>query len=213
MKLAPFNILVGDDPLAISREIKEAANEYSLVYYSELFSVDEVRELISKAYLLHQSTAFVLENAQNMTSQAQNALLKLAEEPPEKCFIILITNDLKKLLPTIQSRANIVSGLFVEKEIVFDSGVKELALKLRDNLDRVNKVNLLNVLSHLEKEQYDLFFPCLFNCWEQSPDLFAELRQISFYRNSVKPGTNLQRHLTDLFFVLWDIRNGGGHEV
>ena len=43
-------------------------------------------------------------NADKMNPQAQNALLKMLEEPPEKTFFILIAKDISLFLPTIISR-------------------------------------------------------------------------------------------------------------
>ncbi len=43
-------------------------------------------------------------NADRMNPQAQNALLKMVEEPPEKTFFILIAEKINLLLPTIISR-------------------------------------------------------------------------------------------------------------
>ena len=39
-----------------------------------------------------------------MNQQASNKLLKLIEEPPEKTFFILVSNNKQQLLPTISSR-------------------------------------------------------------------------------------------------------------
>jgi len=46
----------------------------------------------------------LISNADKMNTQAQNALLKMLEEPPEKTFFILIAKDISSLLPTINSR-------------------------------------------------------------------------------------------------------------
>lgn len=51
----------------------------------------------------------LIENAQYMTIEAQNAFLKLFEEPPKDTVIILTVTNSQKLLHTIQSRAQIIS--------------------------------------------------------------------------------------------------------
>ncbi len=51
---------------------------------------------------------YIIKNAQKLTVQAQNALLKTLEEPPEYAVIILICNDERKLLDTIKSRSIIL---------------------------------------------------------------------------------------------------------
>ena len=47
---------------------------------------------------------FLIRHAQNMNASAQNALLKLLEEPPAYAFFILMTENADAILPTILSR-------------------------------------------------------------------------------------------------------------
>lgn len=51
----------------------------------------------------------VIHDAFLLTVEAQNALLKLLEEPPVHLLLILVTNSLNSLLPTIQSRCFIIN--------------------------------------------------------------------------------------------------------
>lgn len=46
----------------------------------------------------------IIERAESLTPQAQNALLKIAEEPPAKALLILVTKSAEALLPTVLSR-------------------------------------------------------------------------------------------------------------
>lgn len=70
-------------------------------------SVDQVRQLREKAFVVpnegrHRVT--VIPDAQQMTVQAQNALLKLLEEPPSFSVFILTAQARSQLLETICSR-------------------------------------------------------------------------------------------------------------
>lgn len=47
----------------------------------------------------------VIDEAENLTLEAQNALLKLIEEPPPATTLILIVTNLEALLPTVRSRS------------------------------------------------------------------------------------------------------------
>ncbi|SER02944.1 DNA polymerase-3 subunit delta' [Lachnospiraceae bacterium NE2001] len=61
---------------------------------------------------------YIIRDAEMMNEEAQNALLKTIEEPPEYGIIILITKQLERLLPTIQSRSLVISTKPVkEKDI------------------------------------------------------------------------------------------------
>jgi DNA polymerase-3 subunit delta' len=71
------------------------------------FHIDAVRALRQDAGVLPNEAeckVYVLHNAQAMTVEAQNALLKLLEEPPEYVCLILTAPTGKKLLPTVISR-------------------------------------------------------------------------------------------------------------
>lgn len=51
----------------------------------------------------------IIENAHLLTLEAQNALLKTLEEPPAGTFVILTSGSEQALLPTIRSRARLIS--------------------------------------------------------------------------------------------------------
>lgn len=51
---------------------------------------------------------FVLDDAEAMTAEAQNSLLKLLEEPPARVVLVLIAESAAGLLPTVVSRCQLV---------------------------------------------------------------------------------------------------------
>jgi DNA polymerase III delta prime subunit len=55
--------------------------------------------------------AFVIDYAERMAPQAQNAFLKLLEEPNDNIVFILVTHEPQKLLPTIHSRVQTLEVL------------------------------------------------------------------------------------------------------
>ena len=68
-------------------------------------------ELIDKAGLkpvMNVGKVFVIEQAELMNPQAQNAMLKTLEEPAGRAVIILLTDQPDVLLPTIRSRCQLV---------------------------------------------------------------------------------------------------------
>lgn len=69
--------------------------------------IEEIRNLKTWAALKPFQTTFkvvLIRKAQNLTVEAQNAMLKLLEEPPEQTIIVLTVDDAKNLLPTVISR-------------------------------------------------------------------------------------------------------------
>lgn len=71
-------------------------------------SVDEIREQVNDTVGIRpyegKKKVYIIDEAEKMTQQAQNALLKTLEEPPEYAVILLLAGDVKQLLPTILSR-------------------------------------------------------------------------------------------------------------
>lgn len=70
-------------------------------------SVDEVRALRQDAFLkpaLCDRKVYIIERCESMQAPAQNALLKILEEPPQGVIFILITLSAEKLLTTVRSR-------------------------------------------------------------------------------------------------------------
>lgn len=70
-------------------------------------SIDQIRQLKSHIFQkpVHHPYKFViLEDAQELTLEAQNALLKILEEPPTQVIVVLEAHDKSQLLPTIRSR-------------------------------------------------------------------------------------------------------------
>lgn len=76
-------------------------------------NIDSVRQLKEFFELSsHQQNGLkiaVILNTENLTNSSANALLKILEEPPNNCFIFLATNYVSAILPTIRSRANLIS--------------------------------------------------------------------------------------------------------
>lgn len=77
----------------------------------ETLGIEEVRKMQKAIYLKPRGKykAIVLRNASHITVDAQNALLKVLEEPPDDTLIILEVEKSDNLLPTICSRCKIVT--------------------------------------------------------------------------------------------------------
>lgn len=73
---------------------------------------------------------FVIREADLMTTQAQNALLKTLEEPPGSTLLVLLVSSLDRLLPTTLSRCQIVEFAPLPRDFV-----AEKLAELRPELD------------------------------------------------------------------------------
>ena len=60
----------------------------------------------------------IVEDADTMNNAAQNAILKILEEPPAKVIIILIAHRIGKLITTIRSRARVVQFRALDSDVM-----------------------------------------------------------------------------------------------
>lgn len=82
-----------------------------IVNPSESLKIADVRAVISaSSYYPYQSGQqwLVMLAADQASQPAQNALLKILEEPPDHTSLVLVTNQPQRLLDTIQSRCELV---------------------------------------------------------------------------------------------------------
>ncbi len=107
-----------------------------------LLSVDEAREvgdLVRQAPIGGSTKAIVL-SADRLFHEAQNALLKVFEEPPEGTYLYLIVPTAGIVLPTLRSRMQLLSGSaetpYVLAEEFLSSGKKEREDIVASLLDR-----------------------------------------------------------------------------
>ncbi len=76
-----------------------------------VFKVDQIRDISADAYIMPseaQRKVYLLRRADTMNPAAQNALLKLLEEPPRSASFILAVERAESLLPTVRSRCEII---------------------------------------------------------------------------------------------------------
>lgn len=95
----------------------ESNNQPDIIWVNHekpnVISVDEIRsQIINDIDLKPYSSKYkiyIVPDAQMMNPQAQNALLKTLEEPPEYAIIMLLTNNVDRFLPTILSRCIVLN--------------------------------------------------------------------------------------------------------
>ena len=91
-------------------------------------SIDEIREQVVNDVDIKPYSSphkiYIIPDAEIMTPQAQNALLKTIEEPPEYAVIMLLTSNIDGLLPTIRSRC-----VRLDLKVVDDGLVKKYLME------------------------------------------------------------------------------------
>ena len=87
-----------------------------------LIKVQEVREQVVETVEIrpYQSPykVYIIPQADLMNEQAQNAILKSIEEPPEYVVFLLLTDNAEKLLPTIRSRCIMLKLRNIKDELI-----------------------------------------------------------------------------------------------
>ncbi len=87
-----------------------------------IISVDEIREQLNNDIVIKPYNGgkkiYIIDEAEKLNEQAQNAMLKTIEEPPEYGVVILLVNNAGTLLPTIKSRCIQLNFKPVSKKIV-----------------------------------------------------------------------------------------------
>lgn len=96
----------------------------------DVIKVEEIRNLINEIYIkptYSSKKVIIINDADKMNSSAQNALLKVLEEPPLYATLILITSNKEKIIRTILSRVT---------EVKFDNlSVDELEKIVGNSID------------------------------------------------------------------------------
>jgi len=81
--------------------------------------IEQIRLMQSKVIekpIVSNKKVYIIDEANCMTKEAQNCLLKTLEEPPEYVIIILICNNENELLTTIKSRCTKIEFSKIDEE-------------------------------------------------------------------------------------------------
>lgn len=106
----------------IMRGISPDVYEISPKGASKTIGVDEVRDIRRSAFIAANDSeikAYIIRRADTMNVRAQNAMLKLLEEPPKNVYFMLLVENTTSLLATVRSRAPVVRmQVFTSEEMM-----------------------------------------------------------------------------------------------
>ncbi|MAT08134.1 MAG: hypothetical protein CL707_03405 [Chloroflexi bacterium] len=77
-----------------------------------VITIEQIRRIIRECYLKPYEgkyRVYIIQQCDRMSEEASNALLKTLEEPPEQVVLILLSSVPEKILPTLVSRAQVIS--------------------------------------------------------------------------------------------------------
>ena len=135
-----FSIIVGNKGSG-KKTLVNKIFDYFMIYKDftskyTLFDikVDNVREMITDVYKSH-NTLYVILDADTMSINAKNSLLKVVEECPNNNYFIMTLQDKNNTLETIRSR-----GSVYEMQPYTKSQLEEYALNITNNKDEIDKL-------------------------------------------------------------------------
>lgn len=101
-------ILITHEMEERAKEIEESRHPLRCVtFMRDDFKIEDAKEVISEAYKSEESTKTLILGAKSFTVPAQNALLKILEEPPRNIVFILLAPNKSTFLPTVRSRLSL----------------------------------------------------------------------------------------------------------
>ena len=134
--------------------------------------IEQIREMqkrVQEKPIISEKKVYIIDNADQMTQEAQNCLLKTLEEPPEFVTIILIGANENAFLSTIKSRCMIIhfepiNNLEISNYLQQNYGTENInnyileiyegsigkAIKLKDKKEEYSKIK--DIIENLEKK-------------------------------------------------------------
>ncbi len=129
------------------------ANELALITEPDetnKIKIEATRAIIEKSFSsINKNRWFFITQAETMTNEAQNALLKLLEEPNQGIFLVLLSTQPSRLLATVRSRTQFIKLSSISKTT--------LTTYLKTNYPKLDATRL-NQLMFIAQDNLTLLF-------------------------------------------------------
>ncbi len=190
----------------------------------ETIKIEYIRALVEKVIekpIVSNRKVYIINDADKMTDEAQNCLLKTLEEPPEFITIILISSNENALFNTIKSRCMKVKFNNIPNKDLYDYSINVIgydnisenllntfegsigkAIKLKENKEEY--LNIDNLLEDMKKEDIiSVMLSANFLYTKERIFEFLEYFNVSLYSKSKED----KRYLNCIKYVNDSIRN------
>lgn len=175
------HILLVNDPINEANLYYEQQNPQNCrLFCAEELNIEISRTIIDESYIASEKIKIILIAANSFNLYAQNALLKVLEEPPSGVVFILYARMKSLLLPTIRSRLPILNHIAKQK-------LPHFALD-------IHTLNLENIYLFLKEKQKEI----------NSTTLKVEIQ--SLYLDALKSGLYLNTQEIKIFeqALIWE---------
>ena len=137
------------------------------------FQIEQANKTLKEAYIASNETKYLFLCGATFRVEAQNALLKILEEPPKNIVFILLVSSKNSLLPTIYSRLPYKNLKKVVEKDDIELNIKKLDLKdiytFIKNNQKTTKDEAINIVEtilikankenvKLNQKELDIFF-------------------------------------------------------
>ena len=165
--------------------------------------IEQIRKEIVDDIYISPATGnykvYIIDDAENLNEESQNALLKTLEEPPSYACIILITENIQKFLPTIISRVkqiefnkldesqirkicdiNNIQDDFTESMLDYIDGSfgKLIKLKEKDNFELFKVAE--DIVKYVKENDQLKLFTCLDKVSLKNTDILDYLQYLMY---------------------------------
>lgn len=132
--------------------------------------IEYIQSQFSKSALEGKCRIYYIEDIENATTEAMNSLLKTLEEPSPGVYAILTSQNLSKVLPTIQSRCQVIqllpdSPLLLKQQLLDKSVIEEdsdIMIQLFHDYKQCEKYIGSEIFKELKEEVFhfidDIYF-------------------------------------------------------
>jgi DNA polymerase-3 subunit delta' len=176
--------IVKNSSIFIVNSIEDSLNKFLAVYpihqtrvikneEKDEFQIEQANKTLKEAYIASNETKYLFLCGATFRVEAQNALLKILEEPPKNIVFILLVSSKNSLLPTIYSRLPYKNLKKVVEKDDIELNIKKLDLKdiytFIKNSQKITKDKAINIVEtilikankenvKLNQKELDIFF-------------------------------------------------------
>ncbi|MCL8213534.1 hypothetical protein LD119_00462 [Mesoplasma sp. JKS002660] len=125
-------------------DVKVIGDHYQVIDKETVLTM--VNELNYAPLYLNKPKLRIIANVESLKPEGANALLKFLEEPTPNTYFFLLTNDQNQVLPTLESRAKLLTLTRGTNELDDNFLVEVISTKNKDNILLLN-----NKLKKMEK--------------------------------------------------------------
>ena len=162
-----------DVEFAKAQILSQIDSKLTKVYTCDEFKIEDSKAVMREAYIAEESTKHLIIVAPSYRIEAQNALLKLLEEPPRNIVFILIVKSKAALLPTIRSRMQIETIQADKEPFILEIDIAKMELgdifsfvkknkniaksQVKENIEAILKASLVKAKIKLLERELSLF--------------------------------------------------------